>query len=248
MPAPVDVDMSSVSGLWPAFVISGVTGTGAASLNGQYNRVPDFLFGTDTVIGRWVAASGAVVYLKDEITEEWGLDLSAVEQFAGFGATPWEVASWSDTGPASGSPVFTRALAPPVTVEFDGAEAALQATLTTALTGTNNDLTYTAALGGRLGNGWRIRYLNPAANNQAIAVTVDGQDVTVSLATNGSGVITSTAEQVETALNLVEAFAVPLIVNIPAANDGSGVVTAMAFTALSGGTGGLPPAPVEVTI
>jgi hypothetical protein len=135
-----------------------------------------------------------------------------------------------------------------VDVIFDGAEAALQATLTTALTGTNNDLTFTAALGGRLGNGYRIRYVNPAANNQTLAVTVDGQDVSVSLATNGSGVITSTAEQVETALNLVEAFAVPLIVNIAAGNDGSGVVTAMSYTSLAGGTGGLPPAPVEVTI
>lgn len=117
--------------------------------------------------------------------------------------------------------------------------AAASATLTTSLTGTNNDLVFTAASSGTFGNRVRVAYLDPGANDATLSVAVVGdtsfETINVSLATNGSGTITSTAAQVQAA---IEAHAdASGLVTIAAAggNDGSGVVTALAATALSGG-------------
>lgn len=113
------------------------------------------------------------------------------------------------------------------------------ATLSTNLTGNNNDLVYTAVApySGTAGNAITVAYIDPAANDQALEVTVDGTDIVVNLATDSGGVITSTADDIKAAIALVPA-AVALVGTVvdKAANDGSGVVTAMAETALAGGT------------
>jgi hypothetical protein len=111
------------------------------------------------------------------------------------------------------------------------------ASLTTNLTGTNNDLTLTARQGGKNGENVTVRYLDPGAASQALSVTVAGSAITVNLATNGSSIITSTAAQVRDALNGNNAASALLFAANAAANDGTGVVTAMAATPLASSGG-----------
>lgn len=108
--------------------------------------------------------------------------------------------------------------------------------LTTALTGTNNDLTFTTQdWRGASSNSIRIRYVVAGANTP-LSVSVSGTDITVNIATNGSSVATSTAAQVRNAVNAYGPARDLVLASNAAGNDGTGVVTAMAFTALSGGT------------
>ncbi len=93
----------------------------------------------------------------------------------------------------------------------------------------------TADARGPGGNSIRIRHVNPGANNAALAVSVSGNDITVSLATDGVGALTSTGAQIVAAIN-AHAGASALV--NASTSDGSGVAAAMAFTNLAGGTTG----------
>ena len=109
------------------------------------------------------------------------------------------------------------------------------ASLTTALSGTNNDLTYTAVKYGPAGNNIRVRYVVAGASTP-LSVAVSGNDITVNVATNGSSAATSTAAQVRDAVNAnVDAGRLVRAENATG-NDGTGVVAALAYTALSGGS------------
>lgn len=110
-----------------------------------------------------------------------------------------------------------------------------RATLTTALTGADNDLTFTAKRGGSWGNSIRVRYVDPGAPSATLSVDVDGFDITVNLATDGSSVITSTANEVAAAL-VSNDYATRLVEVELAGSSGAGVVTALSFTALAGGS------------
>lgn len=116
-----------------------------------------------------------------------------------------------------------------------GDEAAVKASLATSLTGTNNDLDYTADTAGTAGNSISVRYVDPASANASLSVSVSGKDITVNLATDGSNAITSTAAQVKAAIEAVPAAAALVDIANHSGNDGSGVVTALAKTNLSGG-------------
>lgn len=142
-----------------------------------------------------------------------------------------------NTGTATGIATF---LTP---VEYDGVPvddvaltltAPAQAALTTALAGANNDLVFTAVDRGTLGNEITVTYV-VAGLNTALSVVVTGLDIVVNVATDGAGAATSTAAQVETAVEASTAAAALVTVANAAANDGTGVVTALAQTALSGG-------------
>jgi hypothetical protein len=63
----------------------------------------------------------------------------------------------------------------------------------------NTNLLYTADVAGTAGNSIRIRYV-VAGNNTALTVVVATNDITVNLATNGSGVPTSTGALVKAAV------------------------------------------------
>jgi hypothetical protein len=116
------------------------------------------------------------------------------------------------------------------------AKAGTFAALTTSLTGTNNDLTYTARAGGTPGNSVTVAYA-VAGLNTPLSVTVAGSAITVNVATDGAGAATSTANQVRTAV-LASAAAMALVSNVTLAEAaGMGVVTALAATALTGGSG-----------
>lgn len=111
------------------------------------------------------------------------------------------------------------------------------ASLTTALAGANNDLTYTAKAAAPnyvAGNSVRVAYV-VAGVSTPLTVAVSGNDITVNVATNGASAATSTAAQVMAAVNAsVPASALVTAANATG-NDGTGVVTAMAFTSLTGG-------------
>lgn len=70
---------------------------------------------------------------------------------------------------------------------------AVASTLTTALTGANNDMVFTAARKGVVGDSTTIAYVNPGTPSAALGVVVAGTAITVNLAT-GAGTV-----QVETA-------------------------------------------------
>lgn len=125
----------------------------------------------------------------------------------------------------------------------DGAPAAsAQATRTVNPAGDDNALTYTAVVYGAGGHAISIRYVDPAANDAALAVSVVGSAITVSLATGVAGAITSTAAEVLAAIEASAPAAALVTVAIATsdsgvADDGSGVVTAMSVLSLAGGTG-----------
>lgn len=109
--------------------------------------------------------------------------------------------------------------------------------------GDDNGLTFTAVDFGTAGNDITITYVDPEADDAELAVTVEGSAISVSLATDGDGLITTTAAEV-----LAEVEATPeadalVVVTIYAGDtgaldDGSGVVTALAAVPLAGGLDG----------
>lgn len=109
-----------------------------------------------------------------------------------------------------------------------------KAALTTALAGANNDLVFTARIGGPGGNAIRVEYI-VAGNNTPLTVVVRGYDITVNVATGGAGAATSTSALVKAALEANSDATRLIIVAHAASNDGTGVVTALSFTALAGG-------------
>lgn len=110
-----------------------------------------------------------------------------------------------------------------------------KATATTSLTGTNNDLVYTAKNAGVAGNQITVEYVDPAGNSKPLLVSAAGNTITVYLATGGGGAISSTAAQVKAAIEANSTAANLVTVANAAANDGTGTVTAMALMNLSGG-------------
>lgn len=117
-------------------------------------------------------------------------------------------------------------------------DAASDTKATAALGSTALDtaLVATAVKAGVLGNAATIELVDPASNSATLSVATNGDAVTVNLATDESGIITSTAAEVLTAIDGdVDASAV-LSVAHAAGSDGSGVVTASrGVQALSGG-------------
>lgn len=116
----------------------------------------------------------------------------------------------------------------------------ITATLTTSLAGTHNDLLFTSVATGVAGNSNAVQYVDPAANSAplGVVITPSGSTATVvvSLATNGSGAITTTANDVYLLLQAQgAAFSNYMSVTFASGNDGSGVVTALASTTLAGG-------------
>lgn len=117
-----------------------------------------------------------------------------------------------------------------------------QATLSRNPTGDDNALTFTAVAYGVAGNDISIAYLDPGANNATLSVSVNGKYIAVNLATDGSGVITSTAAEVLAAIEASLAASTLVTVEINAADsgsgdDGSGIVTALARAYMTGGAG-----------
>lgn len=163
----------------------------------------------------------------------------AVLTSADFGPYRFDRTFWVDNGTATSAEAQDEALV------LSGSAApvsAARATINVDPAGNENGLTFTAVAYGASGNRITVAYTDPAANNAALAVTVSRHDITVSLATGVAGAITSTAALVKAALEASPAAASLVSVAIYAADgggadDGSGVVTAMARVHLAGGAG-----------
>lgn len=116
---------------------------------------------------------------------------------------------------------------------------AAASTLTTALDGENNDLVFTAATKGTSGDDITIAYIDPDEAEAKLAVSVSGTAITISLATNVSKAITSTASSIKTAIETDEDGAALLVTVANAnGNNGEGVVTEMEATSLNNGADG----------
>lgn len=125
----------------------------------------------------------------------------------------------------------------------DGApDSSVQASKSINPTGDDNALLFTAVAYGEAGNDITVAYVDPGADDADIEVAVVGSAITVSLATDSEGAITSTAADVLAAIQASEAADALATVEVDTSDsgtedDGSGVVTAVTATALEGGTG-----------
>lgn len=124
----------------------------------------------------------------------------------------------------------------------DGApDDAAQATLSLNPTGDDNALTATARVYGAEGNEISIAYTDPGGTTAALAVSVYRQAITVSLA-RAADAISSTAADILAAIEAhpIANQLVTLAVDTGdsgTADDGSGIVTALAAAPLAGGAG-----------
>jgi len=98
-------------------------------------------------------------------------------------------------------------------------EAAASASLTVGSEALNNGIVFTAANAGVAGNNVAL-YFKATAADQTLAVSVRQTEVTITLATDGDGVVTSTADEVVTAMG--------------ASTDATAIVTAAALGASTG--------------
>ncbi|MTI12626.1 phage tail sheath subtilisin-like domain-containing protein, partial [Sansalvadorimonas verongulae] len=111
------------------------------------------------------------------------------------------------------------------------AEPATTASLTVG-TG-DSGLTFAAQTTGAQGNALAVRFVNPQANDAALAVSVIGQVISVSLATNASGSVVTTADDVKTAIEgNTEAAG---MVAVTLTGNGSGAVDAEPLAYFTGG-------------
>jgi hypothetical protein len=127
-------------------------------------------------------------------------------------------------------------------IENDGApDDATQAAISINPTGDDNAVIFTARAYGVDGNSITVAYVDPSANDAALAVSVFRQAITVSLATGEAGAIESTAAEVLAAIQADgaanELVTVALDETDTNFSDGSGVVTAVPAPALEGGAG-----------
>lgn len=107
------------------------------------------------------------------------------------------------------------------------------ASLTTAQ-GSNKDLKFTSLVLGTGGNSITIAYV-VSGTNTPLDVTVVSAAITVQIATNGSGVATSTASEILTAVNTDVNANVLVLTSLATGSTGVGVPAAMAATNLAGG-------------
>jgi hypothetical protein len=115
---------------------------------------------------------------------------------------------------------------------------AIAASLATALTGTNNDLDFTAKVKGAAGNDITITYVNPGVETATESVAVTGSDIVVTLRRVSS--VLSTAAQVQAAIEAnAEANALVSVEN-HSTDTGASSVIAMSETPLAGGVDGTP--------
>ena len=183
-----------------------------------------------------VTADGANCFVRQVEDETVG---GVVLTSAEFGPYRLDRTFWIDNGTGTSVEAQDEALV------LSGAAApasAARAALTINPTGNENGLTFTAKAYGAAGNQISIAYTDPSANDAALSVSVSRFDITVSLATGVAGAIESTAAEVLAAIEASTAASALVGVTIYAADtggtdDGSGVVTAMAKTHLSGGAG-----------
>jgi hypothetical protein len=112
------------------------------------------------------------------------------------------------------------------------APAAAKAAATIVMTDTDANLTYTFLTEGKEGNNWSVTHVDPEDTDQELVVTLAGRDITVSLATDEGGDITSLASEVAEAVNAHPEISKFIVCTVPGDDGG---VNAVTKTSLSGG-------------
>lgn len=107
-------------------------------------------------------------------------------------------------------------------------------TTTVDCTNANADMTFTAKSKHIGTDKISITFTDPSASSQALAITVDGREIDVSLATDGGGVITSTGALIKAAIEADSDANALVTVTYPVGHDGSGIVEAKAKQTLDG--------------
>lgn len=114
--------------------------------------------------------------------------------------------------------------------------APVQASLTTSLTGAQNDLKYVSKWDATKGNATTVSYLDPGGTTHEAKVLVDKPNFHIIVVLRrAAGAIAMTAAEVVAAIRANEDASDLVDVQIASSNDGTGVVTALAATALSSG-------------
>lgn len=113
--------------------------------------------------------------------------------------------------------------------------AAVASTLARTSAAANSDLTFTDARqdAGASDTAVSVAFVN-GGNSQTLSVSVTGTAISVQLATDGGGLVTSTAAQVKAAIDASTSAAA--LVSVAQEGDGTGVVDAAASASLAGGT------------
>ena len=127
-------------------------------------------------------------------------------------------------------------------------QAEVKATLATGVVASDNALTWTSKLTGVNGNNTSVKLVDPGSNSAALAVAVASGAITVSLATDATGAITSTAGDVAAAVAENETANALVGVDDTGASDGTGVVAATRAAFLSGGIDEAFPLNTPVTV
>lgn len=115
------------------------------------------------------------------------------------------------------------------------AQAGASASLSVGLIASNNALTFTAVAEGDAGNNIFINLVRPLENDAALSVVLSELLITVNLATDSGGAVTSTAAEVIAAIEADANISALVGVDNTGASDGSGVVDPLVSTALAGG-------------
>jgi hypothetical protein len=136
------------------------------------------------------------------------------------------------TAPTSSGTVSIDANSPKLTSTALTSEIKSKLTVLNGDPVTNNDLTFTAKAYGVDGNSVSVALVKPVASTSA-SISVTGTDITVTLATDANGVITTTAAGVKT---LIEGnLDANTLVSAAYSGDGAGLADAVSKTSLSGG-------------
>lgn len=96
---------------------------------------------------------------------------------------------------------------------------------------------FKAVTAGTGGNAVTVRFVDPASNSAALSVSVLSNAITVNLATNGSGGLISTRQQVIDAINQTSASNALVVASLAAGAVGSDNLAAVSATNLAGGGG-----------
>lgn len=102
---------------------------------------------------------------------------------------------------------------------------------------TVGSIVFTAILPGTSGNDISVVLADPAGNNQALGAAFAANTLTISLATDGAGAITSTLNDIVAKVNGEGGHAYKVRAALAAGANGADVATAVASTALTGGSG-----------
>jgi hypothetical protein len=115
-------------------------------------------------------------------------------------------------------------------------DTAIAASLVVGTVGANNAVKFTALEEGAEGNEITVTVVNPGTASAPLSVDVNnGTDIVISLATNGSSVVTSTAAQVIAAVEAHDAASGLVVATNSGASNGSGVEVAAPKANLAGG-------------